>query len=238
MLFDIHSHILPKVDDGSDSLETSVKLLEMMKAQGITDVLATPHFYPSEMNLERFETKIEKAYLALKQEVKDKDLPRIYLGCELLYFKGLGTVSSLEQFCLNNSEYMLLELTDGNIGSTLFKDLDMIINHWGITPIIAHIERYFKAKEYKNLIKYVKKENLPIQLNTESVTSSYYGKAVKKLLKDNLFIVLGTDTHSVEHRPPLMDKALSHITQNYGIRPTNRLLSNSEQLFKEITAND
>ena len=57
MPFDIHSHILPKVDDGSDSLETSVKLLEMMKAQSITDVLATPHFYPSEMNLERFETK-------------------------------------------------------------------------------------------------------------------------------------------------------------------------------------
>lgn len=65
-MLDIHSHILPGVDDGSKSLDESVKILEMMKEQGITDVIATPHFYAFRENLDEYLKKIQDSYSQLK----------------------------------------------------------------------------------------------------------------------------------------------------------------------------
>ena len=59
---DIHTHILPNVDDGAKNMETAIKLLEMLKEQGVTDVVATPHFYPDEDNAEEFAKTVETAY--------------------------------------------------------------------------------------------------------------------------------------------------------------------------------
>ena len=64
---DVHSHILPNVDDGAKDMETSVKLLEMLKEQGVTDVIATPHFYPIEDSIEEFVEIVDTAYNNLKQ---------------------------------------------------------------------------------------------------------------------------------------------------------------------------
>ena len=83
-MLDIHSHILPGVDDGSKSLDESVKILEMMKEQGITDVIATPHFYAFRENLDEYIKKIQNSYSQLKLHVADMDLPDIFLETEVL----------------------------------------------------------------------------------------------------------------------------------------------------------
>ena len=66
LYFDIHSHILPEVDDGATDIDNAVQLLEMAKENGISDILATPHFYPSEDSLEAFLTRTKNAYNKLR----------------------------------------------------------------------------------------------------------------------------------------------------------------------------
>ena len=114
MYFDIHSHILPGVDDGAKDICESVELINSMKKEGITAVIATPHFYPNEMDFGNFLEDRKNAYETLCS-ILDGDIPKIYLGCEILYFKRMGASRELEKLSLNNSKYILLELFDGHI---------------------------------------------------------------------------------------------------------------------------
>ena len=86
--FDIHSHILPGIDDGAKDITESAELINFMKKEGITEVIATPHFYPNEMSLGDFLEHRNNAYETLCSNL-DGDIPRIYIGCEILYFKSI-----------------------------------------------------------------------------------------------------------------------------------------------------
>lgn len=235
--FDIHSHILPAVDDGAANLDESLRLLEMMRAQGIGAVIATPHFYPQEDNLSDFTKKTVAAFSQLKSQVSKRKLPNIYLGCEMLYFKGIGSSESLEHLCLNGSDYLLLELTDEAINDELFEDICNMRKNLGITPIIAHIERYYRAKKYRKLLRFVLKEKIPAQINSSSVLMPSMKRIVKKLIKSGVAYTLATDSHSVDKRPPLLVPALNLIRDKYGENYKKRMIENSKKLYKSIILN-
>ncbi len=233
-MFDMHSHILPSVDDGAKDLNEALKILKLMQLQGITDVIATPHFYPALDNLEEYFEDVAEAMDKLKEFVVKRRLPNIYLGCELLYFTGIGQSDSLSQFCLNNSNYLLLELTDDCINKELFADITAIRENLGLELIIAHAERYCLARNYKKLIRFLVANNIPIQINADSVLIPKLSRVVKKLLDTGLICVIGSDAHSVGIRPPRVKEALRHISKTYGEEYREKLIKNSEYLFKEI----
>lgn len=233
MYFDLHSHILPSIDDGSKNIEESVQLLEMMKLDGIESVIATSHFYPAEMNLEDYIEQTSSAFKLLCETAKGKELPNLYLGCELLFYSGIGNIENSETLCLNRSKYLLLELTDFDLGLSCFEDI-LALKEKGIIPIIAHIERYFKGKNYKQLLDFVEDNNIPVQLNAASVMTRPYRRIVKKILSRDIFCVLATDTHSVNERPPLLTAAYSFIETKFGEDLKNRLQANAKVLKKEI----
>lgn len=234
MLLDIHSHILPAVDDGAENLNEALKILKMMQKQGITDVIATPHFYPSEDNLEDFKVSVNRAFKKLREFSLQRDLPNIYLGCELLYFSGISNSENLSQFCLNNSRFLLLELADICINESLFKDIIQIREKFGITPIIAHVERYCEIRKYKKLIRFICEQKIPVQINAGSVLMPSLDRVIKKLLKSDIYYVLASDAHSTELRPPHIAQALQYIASVYGETYRSRLIANSEKLYKEI----
>ncbi len=236
MLFDLHSHILPEIDDGAKDMEESIQILKLMKEQGITDVIATPHFYPAEDNLDEFINATSSAYKDLKKQMVEKAFPNIYLGCELLYFSGISTSDAVYKFCLNNTKFLLIEFTDDCINESMFKDVLNLRDGLGIEPIIAHVERYCGAKKYKKFIKFLVAHKIPVQINADSVITPLFRRIIKKLLKAPLFCVIASDAHSVVQRPPKIKEALEHITKLYGEDYTSRLLSNSEKLYKIITA--
>ena len=153
MLLDIHSHILPAVDDGAFDISESLMLLEAMRLQGITDVIATPHFYPLDDNFNEYKERISNAYNLLLKETENKNLPRIFVGSEVLYYRYIGTSETVYELCLNRSQYLLLELTDECICKEFFDDIDNLVNKQRIIPIIAHLERYRNARNYKKLLK-------------------------------------------------------------------------------------
>lgn len=233
MLFDIHSHILPSVDDGSQSMSESLQLLSLMRSQGITDVIATPHFYPLEDTFDDYKCRIAKAYKALLKETEGKDLPNIYLGSEVLYYRYIGNSESVFELCLNNSRYLLLELTDECICKEFFEDMENLYNKLGITPIIAHLERYCYAPNYKKLLKYIKNSALLAQINASSLFSQSR-KVTEKLIKGGYVNFIATDAHSVTRRPPLMKQALAEIADSLGSEYASGFIRNSQILLEKI----
>ena len=225
---------MPEIDDGAENLNEALKILKLMQSQGITDVIATPHFYPAEDNLEDFEiAKIESFKKLTEFSIKRK-LPNVYLGCELLYFRGLCVSESLKEFCLNDSNILLLELTDDAINEHLFEEIITLREKFGIEPIIAHVERYCGARKYKKFIKFLIENNITVQINAASVLIPQLGRVIKKLLDSGLDCVIASDAHSTEMRPPRIAEAMQYLGKTYGEEYCRKLEQNSKNLFEKI----
>ena len=210
-------------------------ILEAMHSQGITSVIATPHFYPHEDNLEDYNKKIQTAFNDLKLHTANKNLPEIYLGCEILYYTGISKAQSIGNFTINDSDYLLLELNPFSIDKTLFEELLYLKEVRGIIPIIAHVERYHKSRKYKALLDLIRQNNILCQVNATSFFSKDYAKTLKKLFALNCVTYIGTDSHSMQKRPPLLKHALEKITESYGTKVRDKLIHNADELLIAIS---
>lgn len=232
---DIHAHILPGIDDGAKDIDTAIALLEMLKGQGVTDVIATPHFYPDTDNAEEFAEIAQNAYAQLKNEVAGRDMPNVFLGCELRYFSGIGKSRAIKQFVIKETKYLLLELPYGApITKTVLQDIRDIRDIQGLTPILAHIERYSRVPGFKKLLKLISDGNALAHINAGAVVSKETVRLCEKLIKKGFVSYLASDTHSPEHRPPMIKEALEIIADRLGKSTANRLIIKSNRLLEEI----
>lgn len=234
LLMDIHSHILPGIDDGARSPEESVELLEQMKQQGITHVIATPHFYAMYQGIEEFEQQAAASYAELKSAMAGKDLPQVGVGCEAFYFNGIGKSRGIRALTLCRSNYLLLELPNCTIDQQIVKDVTAIREDLGITPILAHIERYSEEHGFKEILKLIENRTVYAQVNADSVISGYKKRLIKKLIANDYVSFLGTDSHSSTGRPPKMDEAMKKIEKDFGVSVKRHFYHNSERLYDEI----
>ncbi len=235
MLLDIHSHILPAVDDGAQDINDSLILLDLMAEQGITHVIATPHFYPHNDTIKDFKARVTAA----KKELKANYIGNIVIitGCELFYFNGISKSEHLKHFTLNKSGYILIEpdpyyLTEGFMNEILY-----MRDFLGLNPIIPHIERYNRCRGYKKFLKFIKENCILTQVNATSFFSKHYTRTLKKLFKENLVTFVATDTHSL-NRPPLLGASLNEIEKRFSASEKERIISNLETLYKDITVKE
>lgn len=237
MLLDIHSHILPCVDDGAKSLEESIELLKMLKSQGVTDVVATPHFYPHIQSAEEFLKSRQDAYDKLKNEIKDKDLPKVHIGCEMFYYDDMGKIGDIKPFVIENSPYILVELSMTTVTKRVVETVENLCD-MGYVPIIAHIERYLRFRGIKGIIELVAKRKCLAQVNASSIVSMGNSRKILKLIKAGYIYILGSDAHSVKGRPPFIKEALDIIECKIGRQYKNAMLVNSDKLCREIFGDD
>ncbi len=234
---DIHSHILPGIDDGARNLESSIELLKMLKEQNVTDVITTPHFYPDSDNAEEFAQKAALAYDALKKAVQNENLPTIHLGCELRYFNGIGKSRDINQFVIKGTDYLLLELPYGApITKLVINDITALSENFNI--ILAHIERYHKVKDYKKLLKLISDGYAIAHINADGITSKEESKICEKLIKGGYISFVASDAHSPRSRPPKIKEALEAIAERIGRSEADRLIHNSNQLSEELQGFD
>lgn len=217
-MIDVHSHIIPNVDDGSDSVETTFKMIEEAKNAGFTDIILTSHFL-----LNHYETKAEELIFWRKkiQEIMDSRNYEINLhsGMEIYISNQMqDLIKEKRLLTLANSRYMLIELP---ISSTV-KYLDYVIytlQSLSIQPIIAHPERYKYVQENPDLVEeYIEKGAL-IQCNYGSI-EELYGKAAKKtiktLLKRKQVHFLGSDCHREKSIYLVIPQAIKKIKRIIG----------------------
>lgn len=231
-IIDIHSHIIPNVDDGSPSIESSIFLIEELIKQGVTDVICTPHYRKG-----MFETSKEiilENYNLLKKEVENKGLNiKIYLGQEA-YIRRYESLNNIflenRIFTMNDSKYILLEFS-----YTREIDISEIVYNAvikGYIPIIAHIERY-EYIDLEQAIDIVEAGGL-IQVNAASVIGKQglrLKSKVKKLLKNNLVSFIASDIHS--NRINYIKQAYDYVSKKYGETSAHNLFRlNAEKILE------
>jgi protein-tyrosine phosphatase len=224
-MIDIHCHILPNVDDGSESLEESIAMAEIAESEGITKIVNTSHCHfdfkykkGNELKLE-----LEKFNQALKEENINIE---VLLGNELYYTSDLiERFDELDFFSMNNSKYILMEFSPINFPKNI-EDVIYEIKIRGYIPIIAHAERYKQVQEDVNIVLDCIKEGALIQVNASSILGKNGEKAEdtsKKLLDNNMVHFVATDAHSSNRRRPLIKDSYNYILKNYGKEVSEKL---------------
>ena len=210
-MVDIHTHVIPYVDDGSPNLETSLEMIKHEIAIGVDTIIATPHHIYK--RYEKSVEEIKKNFQLLKEAVEKENLPiKLYLGQEICYTHRediLGLLKEGKLLTLNNSNKVLLEFSFTREPEDL---LDIIYNFGvnGYEVIIAHVERYEWITYQK--VEDLRLEGAKIQINSNSylgMTSFKEKLFTKKLLKHGLVDYVASDTHSF--RPSTLDKAFKKI---------------------------
>ncbi len=139
-LVDFHAHCLPKVDHGSTSLEVAVEQRRLMHAAGLSGVVATPHFYPHrEPSVDDFLARRREAAATLLDACPEG--PTLYLGAEVLVVPGLDEMEGLSRLCIEGTDILMLEMPLGRWSRDTVRTLLHVAKR-GITPILAHIDRY------------------------------------------------------------------------------------------------
>lgn len=227
MYIDIHSHIIPGIDDGARDESVALKMLKMAQQSGTGHIIATPHYVYGNTRY-GFATIIEKCEALNRLAASAGINITVYPGCEVfitpelieLYEQGLiGTLA--------NSCYMLVEFPMMSIPSYTDNVL-YNLQLKGITPIIAHPERYSEIQYDSERLKSFIDRGILAQVNSGSITGVYgreSKKSVMRIIKEGLVQFVASDAHSASGRNPDMSKAAAIIEKKYGSKMRNDLFS-------------
>jgi len=220
---DIHAHILPSVDDGSLSLEQSLKMLGDLYADGVTDVILTPHY---KNNYKCTPTELKDAFNEFKLRTFEAGIPiGLYLGQEIFIDKSYKKLLAEKKvLTLNGSKYLLIEF-DFSI-ETDIADIVYELKNLGYLPIIAHFERY--AYVDTDVAREIKELGGLIQVNADSIVGKHkrkYLKLIKQLMADGLVDFVASDLHS--KRKVLTGKARQYVEKKFGETYAEKIFSSN-----------
>lgn len=210
-MIDFHSHILPNIDDGSRSYEESKIILMEAKNMGFDKIISTSHYA-----LNCFETPEYKREQVIEELNQEQNVPEIFLGSEI--FLNYTIVDLLEKYkasTINKTHYVLFELPLRH----QFPNLKITINKLkenNYIPILAHPERYSVIQKNFNLLLELKDMGVLFQSNYGSILGMYGLGAkltFKKMLKNNLVDLLGSDVHRPNSIYPKIPKAIEKISK-------------------------
>lgn len=233
-LVEVHSHILPGIDDGSPDVETSLKMIARLKEQGAKRIVLTPHYYSDNISLDDFLRKRDRAFNHLLRELPP-DSPELIPAAEVYISKYLFNAESLDELRIGNSNYVLIEHPfTASFDSSDYDRLANLYCDYGVKPVLAHIERYRELIEdpYK-LDEYIEMGCL-IQTNVESYAEGPRSirKKLIKLLNNGYIHLLGSDCHNLDSRPPEYEKGVKNIIKKCGEESVQTLMHNANLLTK------
>lgn len=230
-MLDIHSHFLPKIDDGSESVEMSLEMLRASKAQGVTTIVSTSHFYGNHVDPETFLRHRNHAYKKLLPYLDDS-VPEIFLGAEVLYFPGIAHSEEVRRLAIEGTNLILIEMPFFKWSERILDEIVSLQYGSGLNVILAHVERY-RSIQKKNI--YNMLFDLPVyfQCNAEAFSDRKSRKLAFNLIDNDMLHFLGSDCHNTTVRPPNMNTARSAIEQNYSAHEWNRLTNDFEARFNE-----
>ena len=233
-IIDFHSHILPGIDDGADTLETSLKMLEVSKSQGVETIVSTSHYYNFRESIESFVSRRDDAVYKLCKHINehDIDLPEIVVGAEVRLFPGISKEENLSALCIEGTKNILIEMPYSTWSGWMYNEIYAIITK-GYTPIMAHIERYLGPVSEKEILEKLLSMEVCVQCNAESFSSWKMRRFIKKLVKLGKLTVIGSDSHNLENRISHLDDAINYILKKYGEELLNVIMKNAQYLIKE-----
>lgn len=210
---DLHCHVLPFVDDGSDSVENSILMIEDAVRQGVKNLVLTPHYRKGVFDKD--DKKIIEVFENFKKEVERRSLPvKLFLGREITVFSGFSKMIEDKSFLsIAGGKFVLVEFPYQK--EVDIEEICYGIKLNGFTPIVAHVERYSYFRNASD-VERLRKSGVVIQVNAASVVNKSYkeeNKFVKLLLKKKLVDIVASDFHF--SRVNYMGQAYKKVKSKY-----------------------
>ena len=245
-MIDFHNHVLPNVDDGSKSLKMSLNMLKSAAAQGITDVVNTVHyFHPKVKDSEITLNNILEKTGSLQNEIDKHSIPiKIHCGSEIFFRPNLVELKNDPLATFFHGKYMLIEFDLFQIPS-LYKQELFNLKMAGITPIIAHPERYRTIHRNLNIIPSLLEAGCIIQLDAGSLLG-HFGSKVKliadRIIKNRWCQIIGSDSHNDRRRNFCLNAAIDLISNRIDPKPlvieNPRKVLNGEEILVDVHYED
>ena len=224
-MIDMHSHILPSIDDGATSVDEAFKLINEAKIAGFDAIVLTSHYIEGyyEADIDKREILAKSLQDNLSAKSIDVDL---YLGNEIYISENVvNLLKDGKASTINNTSYVLFELPLNQEPMFIFNVIyEMLQNK--LVPILAHPERYAFVQQNPELIYDLIQRGVLMQSNYGSIIGEYGEKAqiiVKKLLENNMVHFLGSDVHRENTIYPKMPKILSELNKLIGEEKVHEL---------------
>ena len=221
---DFHCHILPNVDDGSSSIAESIWMLRMEAEQGISHVVATPHFYAYQDKPEDFLERRARASARLKEALAfEENLPKILLGAEVYYFPGMCDSGALSELTVTGSKYLLVEMPMSPWTERMYREILDIREKQDIIPIIAHVDRYISPFHTRGIPERLERLPVLVQANAGFFLNGVTRGLALRLLREDRIHLLGSDCHNLTDRAPRLGEAVQVIRRRLGDAPLARM---------------
>ena len=235
MYTDIHSHMIWGVDDGAETKEETIRMLQEAVVDGIGRIICTPHVTPGVYEFPE-ETFLEH-FREAREYIEQEKLPlRLYRGAELLYTENTprllreGAVPTLA-----GSRYAMIEFSPTDSKEHIFGALQKVSGA-GLIPVIAHMERYPAIHKTEEVRELKNRFHALVQINARTLTRKqpfFRRKFFDSLFQEHLADFIATDTHALPERGTCMTVGMEALTHRYGETEARRLAEAPEILFEE-----
>ncbi len=233
-MIDFHSHVLANLDDGATDVETSIKMLEESKRQGVTTVVCTPHYIGKKRGPEEF--------LEMRAAVASSLIPHIPEGMQLRFGAEVHfpetTMTDFDELawmCIEDTRYIMIELPfTASYSEKLFNRLEEFIAETDCIPLIAHVDRYFAIYRKPAILTRLAKMGCLFQVNADA----FFHKGVQDLafamLKKGMVHAVGSDMHDMEKRAPNM-QAFAELLKEMPTEIQEQLRKTQEAILEDRT---
>ncbi len=203
-MIDYHSHILPRMDDGPQSVAESLEMLHQSFRQGVDVMVSTCHFYADEEDPKSFVERRNAAYLKLRDEMltRAEGFPLIILGAEVLYFPGIAEADGVEQLTIGCRSTILVEPPMIPWTDSMLDEIMELGENLHCRPVIAHVDRFMNHLHDETLIDRVLAREMLVQVNGSYFLNPKTVKAAIRNLKNGKIHLIGSDCHNLTSRAP------------------------------------
>lgn len=234
MIIDLHSHLIPNVDDGAQTIEQSLELARQAVAEGVEHMVLTPHHrngaylnrkdeviqYAEDLQAEYDRAGVNlKVYPSQEIRLTDHFFDDLYNG-DLLPLDVMG-------------KYYLIEFPSDRVPSNTNEVFQELISS-GITPVIAHPERNHELVSNLHRLYELIEMGCLSQITTSSY-SGYYGEKLaenaRTIIQHNLAHILASDVHHIKHRPMNMEAAFNQLRSDFGVEMVDYFKTNARDIF-------
>lgn len=227
-VIDFHSHVLPKIDDGSHSSEESLGMLQLSASQGIDVMAATSHFYATEDRISSFLNRRKGSEERLKEQIdqrltKEEKIPRLIMGSEVAFFTGISRAERLEELTYEGTDLLLLEMPFTKWTKAEIEEVKYILERRELRVMLAHLERFLMIPGNKKRIYELMELPVYVQINAGSFERWSERRQILKMIKKKGMIFLGSDCHGIHHRVPNLQNGREALEKMMGSAFVNKM---------------
>lgn len=219
---DFHTHVLPKMDDGSRSADMSLEMLHRMKACGTDIVVATSHYYGQKESLDSFLSRRSASLHRLREELDDT-CPTVIPGAEVAFHFGIEKQKDLDRACIEGTRTLLLEMPFAPWSDYELNAVAALCFDKNLTVVLAHYERFVGFQKGNGMLERVLKLPVYVQINAESLLPFFGGRQWVKMFEEHRAHLLGSDSHNLTGRAPNLDKARAVLQKRLGSEALERV---------------